>query len=104
MLPKASALASALLYDPGVLTDSISSRACDQIQLELSGLPLFKQVRASLRNPKDKNYHRFIALRQAATIKMDGRAWYYGPVAMDFTFWAPKGIKECSRSDDADAR
>jgi hypothetical protein len=53
------------------------------------GLPPYKQIGASIRNPRHPHHIRFLKLREAAIEIMDGRKWTDGPVSMDLIMYAP---------------
>lgn len=60
--------------------------------MELAGLPPAKRPGASLRNPKHPRYQAFVDLRNAATLEMNGRAWYFGAVQLDVKVRAPERL------------
>jgi hypothetical protein len=80
---------SFLPYDPGVLPTKPSPNAHEKVLIEVSGYPPFKDKHFSVRNPTHPNYPAFTKLREAATRAMDGRACYFGPVAMNLSLYAP---------------
>ena len=63
-----------LPYDPGVLPTKPPPEPGATLHIAVDGLPPYKDVNASIRNPKHKIYSRFVALREAAIREMDGRA------------------------------
>ena len=78
-----------LPYDPGVLPTKPSPVAGEKIVIQVSGYPPYKDEHFSMRNPRHPNYHAFVRLREASIAAMDGRAWYFGAVAMSVTLSAP---------------
>jgi hypothetical protein len=76
-----------LPYDPGSLPTKKSLSPGEELHIQLDGLPPIKKQGMSLRNPKNPRYDAFVALREAATKAMNGRAWYFGPVALDLTIY-----------------
>ncbi|MEX0937711.1 MAG: hypothetical protein WDZ59_07600 [Pirellulales bacterium] len=77
-----------LPYDPGRLPTMHRSRPGESIQLDVLGLPPFKDTSFSIRNPKHRHYTRFLALRTAALEAMGDRAWSHGPIGLDFDLFA----------------
>lgn len=80
---------SFLPYDPGALPTKPALGAGDVVELEVDGYPPYKDESFSIRNPKHKDYERFVRLRKAGTEVMGGRAWSHGPIKMDFVLYAP---------------
>ena len=78
-----------LSYDPGKLPIKHSPRSGEVIIIEVEGLPPFKDISSSIRNPNHKIYNRFVKLRQETIKIMDGRAWYKGPIQFDLKIEAP---------------
>jgi len=78
-----------LPYDPGVLPTKPSPMAGEKIHIQVSGYPPYKDEHFSMRNPRHPNYKAFVRLRKAATAAMNGRSWYFGPVAVSVTLLAP---------------
>ena len=76
-----------LPYDPGILPTKKGPNPGDQITINVNGLPPQKKRWISLRNPKNPRYDAFVSLRNAATKAMNGRAWYFGPIGIDFIFY-----------------
>jgi hypothetical protein len=75
--------------DPGRLPTKPTPKRGEKVLIHVAGYPPFKQIRASLRNPKHPKYDRFVKLRKAATKAMNGRKWSEGAVALNFTMFAP---------------
>ena len=78
-----------LPYDPGILPTKTPPIAGQSVVIKVSGYPPYKDEHFSMRNPRHANYKAFVRLREAATVVMDGRAWYFGPVGMSVTLLAP---------------
>jgi hypothetical protein len=76
--------------NPGVLPTKSAPSPGEVIELRLDGLPSFKELHRSVRNPKHPRYDAFLRLREAAIAAMNGRECYSGPVAMDFCLHAPR--------------
>ena len=76
--------------NPGVLPTKPAPAAGETIALRLDGLPSFKEIHRSIRNPKHPRYNAFMRLREAAIVAMAGRECYSGPIAMDFSLHAPR--------------
>ncbi len=75
---------------PGVLPTKPAPAPGEVIELRLDGLPSFKELRRSIRNPKHPRHDAFMRLRDAAIAAMNGRECYSGPVAMEFCLHAPR--------------
>jgi hypothetical protein len=90
-----------LPYDPGILPSAPAPAKGEKISITLSGLPPYKEERASIRNPKHPRYSAFVELRKAATEAMSGRAWYFGAIGMDLTIRAPRLPKKLRLVDYA---
>ena len=78
-----------LSYDPGSLPKRPAPAAGETLLIEISGVPPIKSRRQSIRNKMHPQYPCFMTLRRAATKAMAGRAWYFGPVALDLTVCGP---------------
>lgn len=78
-----------LPYDPGTLPTRPAPKAGDVIRIEVEGLPPSKTIHQSIRNAKHPKYESFALLRRKATAAMDGRAWVFGPVAVNITLLGP---------------
>jgi len=76
--------------NPGVLPTKSAPSPSDVIELRVDGLPSFKELHRSIRNPKHPRHDAFLRLREAAIAAMNGRECYSGPVAMDFCLHAPR--------------
>ena len=87
---------SNLPYDPGPLPLKPPPNLSDVIQFEVDGYPPYKDESFSIRNPKHRDYLRFVNLRKAGIAAMDGRAWSHAPIRMDFTLYA-EGVEEKRR-------
>jgi hypothetical protein len=83
---------SLLPYDPGVLPTKPAPTVNEIITLEVLGLPPKKTIPKSIRNRTHRQHSSFLALRQAATVAMAGRAWVFDAVALDLTLYAPTGV------------
>lgn len=57
--------------------------------MRVTGLPPFKDIHFSVRNPDHSNYEDFKRLRDEAIKAMGGMAWYFGPIQINFTLYAP---------------
>ena len=80
---------SALFPDPGPLPTLPPPCPGDVIEIVVDDLPPKKDLHFSIRNVRHKKYKGFLALRNKAIEAMAGRAWYDGPVEMEFTLYAP---------------
>ena len=78
-----------LPYAPGVLPTLPAPTVGERISIRVDGLPPYKDVSHSIRNVTHPRYESFIALRGAATAAMKSRAWYFGPIRLDLTIYAP---------------
>jgi len=76
--------------NPGVFPTKPAPSPGQTIKLRVNGLPSFKELHRSIRNPKHPRYDAFVRLREAAITAMDGRECYSGPIAMDFCLYAPR--------------
>lgn len=81
-----------LPYDPGPLPSKAGPVSGNKIALSLDGLPPAKRRGGSIRNPKHRRYDEFLTLRNAAIQAMNGRAWYFGPVALHLYMYGPEPI------------
>jgi len=88
-----------LPYDPGVLPILPAPSPGDSIAIEVAGLPPVKDVSQSIRNRNHPLHPAFVALRNAATAVMAGRAWVFGPVEMHLTIFGPNGPARWSIND-----
>ena len=79
-----------LFPNPGSLPVHPAPKPGDKLRIKVEGIPPYKDVHFSIRNPKHPKYKSFADLRDAATKAMKGRKWYEGPVRINFTFYAPK--------------
>jgi hypothetical protein len=59
------------------------------VEFHLPGLPPYKDLRFSIRNPRHHHYKRFRDLRAKATYAMAGRAWSHGAVELEVEVHAP---------------
>lgn len=78
-----------LPYDPGVLPTLPAPVSGDRIVFRVNGLPPYKEISQSIRNVTHPRYESFVRLRAAAIAAMNGRAWYFGPINLDLTIYAP---------------
>jgi hypothetical protein len=101
MIPSVDVAMLPLPYNPGVLPSKPPPAKGESISVSLPGLPPYKQIRASIRNVNHPRYQAFVALREAATEVMGGRAWYSGPVQFDLVVFAPKLHGTCTILDYA---
>jgi hypothetical protein len=76
-----------LPYDPGVLPTRPAPKTGDVIRIEVEGLPPAKAIRQSIRNANHPMHESFVALRRTAIAAMAGRAWVFGPVALNLTLF-----------------
>lgn len=90
-----------LPYDPGVLPTKPPPVAGKKIVIQVSGYPPYKDEHFSMRNPRHPNYKAFVRLREAAISAMNGRAWYFGPVGINFILYAPEMEKNKRLNDYA---
>ena len=81
---------SYLPYDPGPLPTNPPPKPGEVIEFQIAGYPPYKDESFSIRNPKHKDYSRFVRLRKAGIAAMDGRAWSRAPIRMNFTLYAPR--------------
>ena len=81
-------------YDPGPLPTKLPPNPGDVIEFEVAGYPPYKDKSFSIRNPKHKDYSRFVNLRKAGIVAMNGRAWSHAPIRMDFALYAQGLEKE----------
>jgi hypothetical protein len=79
-----------LPYDPGALPTRPAPKAGDVIRIEGEGLPPAKTIRQSIRNASHPMHESFVALRRAAITAMAGRAWVFGPVALNVTLFGAR--------------
>jgi hypothetical protein len=75
--------------DPGVVPTKPPPQEGDHITIRVDGYPPYEGGKRSLRSPKNPLYQRFLDLRRAATVAMDGRSWYDGEVQLKVTFFFP---------------
>ena len=71
-----------LVPDPGVLPTKLPPRKGEKISVRVDGLPPFKDLHASIRNPTHRHHSRFVVLRNIATQAMAGRAWSTEAIAL----------------------
>ena len=79
-----------LPYDPGKLPTKKPPSKGDTLFIRVTGLPSFKDLHFSVRNPEHPNYDNFKRLRDEAIKAMDGMAWYFGPVQINYTLYGPE--------------
>ncbi len=80
---------SELLPNPGVIPTLPAPSSGERIIIHVTGLPPYKDLSISVRNPKHPNHASFAELRNEAIKVMGGRAWYDGAVKLDLTLYAP---------------
>ena len=83
-------MAAHLPYDPGPLPTRPAPPRGSVIAISVSGYPPVKDRSSSIRNPRHKEYGRFVALREAGVAAMKGRAWTHLPIDFDFALFAPE--------------
>jgi len=83
-------VSNVLPYDPGVLPSKPAPKQGETIVIEVEGYPPYKDEHFSMRNLRHRNYPAFLKLRKAAIRAMAGRAWCFGPVAMNLRLYAPE--------------
>lgn len=76
--------------NPGVLPTKPAPTRDEMIEFSVLGLPPFKEVRRSIRNPKRPMHEAFVRLREAATAIMNQRECYSGPIGLYISLYAPK--------------
>lgn len=80
-------LADILPYDPGVLPTRRAPKTGDVIRIEVEGPPPAKTIHQSIRNANHPMHESFVKLRRTAIAAMAGRAWVFGPVAVNLTLF-----------------
>jgi hypothetical protein len=88
-----------LPYDPGLLPTKPAPSRGESLLLEIPGLPPTKTTRQSIRNQGHPRYPSFLILREAATLAMAGRAWYFGAVGLDMTIFSPAHLDRWDLND-----
>lgn len=78
-----------LFPDPGPIPTLPPPRPGEVIEITGVGYPPKKDRSFSIRNVRHGKYRAFVDLRRKAIEAMDGRAWYDGPVELDFTLYSP---------------
>ena len=73
----------------GALPSKPPPKPGEVISLRLDGLPSFKEINRSIRNPTHPRYEAFMRLRTAAILAMAGRECYRGPIRMELSLHAP---------------
>ncbi len=73
--------------DPGIIPDKPPPKGGEVINIAVQGLPPYKDISKSIRNPKHPHYDRFINLREAAIDAMGGKCWYDGSVSLELTVY-----------------
>jgi hypothetical protein len=71
-----------LFPDPGVIPTLPAPKVGELITINVDGLPPYKDVHFSIRNPRHPHYERFVKLRDTAVKVMNGRCWLVGPVRL----------------------
>lgn len=82
-------MASFLPYNPGVLPTKPPPSRGEVLRLEVQGFPPIKDLKQSIRNRNHRLHARFLALRDAATEAMAGRAWVFSRIQMQVVIRAP---------------
>ncbi len=78
-----------LPYDPGELPSRAAPIPGDVIEVDVEGWPPWKDTHFSIRNSRHRIHSRFVSLRAAAIQAMNGRAWYHGPIGLQFRVYGP---------------
>lgn len=78
-----------LFPDPGIIPIHPSPTVGEKVSISVVGLPPYKDLTLSIRNPKHPHYATFAELRDEAIKVMNCRAWYDGSVKLDLTLNAP---------------
>lgn len=73
----------------------------ETLTIEDEGLPPYTDLSRSIRNINHPCYRAFVALREAATVAMDSRAYYTGAVALDLIVYGPRFHKSRNICDYA---
>ncbi len=72
---------------PGRIPDKPPPQSGEDVVIYVTGLPPYKDVSKSIRNPKHPYYDRFTKLREAASNVMDGRSWLDGAVTLEMKIY-----------------
>lgn len=88
-----------LPYNPGSIPTKPAPSAGDLIEFEVDGWPPWKDTSMSIRNRLHRDHADFVRLRNAASIAMDGRAWYSGPVGLDVIILGPEAGRKRSLTE-----
>ena len=88
-----------LIPNPGILPTKPSPCQGQEISFRVDGLPPYKDVHSSIRNPVHRIHSRFVALRDVATKEMAGRAWSDGAVSLSLTIHATDFEKNRTLND-----
>lgn len=75
---------------PGPLPTKHPPKPGEVIQLRLDGLPSFKELNRSIRNPRHPRHEAFMRLREAAIEAMAGRGCYSGALRVELQLYAPR--------------
>lgn len=78
-----------MLPNPGALPTRPAPRKGEKIYIRVDGLPPYKDLHASIRNPKHRKHSRFVALRKAAIEAMAGRAWSTQAISLSLDIHSP---------------
>jgi hypothetical protein len=92
-------MGNVLPYDPGLIPTKPAPTKGESLILEIPGLPPVKTIRQSVRNQGHPHFPSFQTLRKAATIAMNGRAWYFGAITMDLTIFSPTHLDRWGLND-----
>ena len=74
---------------PGVIPTLPAPRVGEKVIIPVKGLPPYKDLSFSIRNPNHPSYASFVELRNEAIKVMGGRTWYDGAVQLNLTLNAP---------------
>jgi hypothetical protein len=88
-----------LPYDPGALPTRSAPMEGDVIRIECEGLPPPKTIHQSIRNANHPMHKSFVALRRTAIAVIAGRAWVFGPVALNLTLFGPRSKDGPSKAE-----
>jgi len=82
-------LSAWLGYDPGILPTQSPPAPGESMEFHVDGLPPYKDLHFSIRNPRHKMHDRFVKLRRAAIAAAQGRAAYRGAISLSVIVEAP---------------
>jgi hypothetical protein len=78
-----------LFPNPGVIPTLPPPDSGERVIIRVSGLPPYKDLSFSIRNPSHPNYAAFVELRNEAIKVMGSRTWYDGAIKLNLTLNAP---------------